>query len=144
MYPPFFWLARLVGNEGMKLFCGYDGDASFPHSLWVGPAIFCVNFKYIYILIFWYLKWSIIPQYLSMITHHFFVWNLYKSIYPTHSIAIQNKSDISSFKIILVKWRFSKGNTIISGKSRLVKCYLGGGFKYCLFSPLFGEMIQFD
>ena len=22
--------------------------------------------------------------------------------------------------------------------------YLGGGFKYCLFSSLFGEMIQFD
>ena len=24
------------------------------------------------------------------------------------------------------------------------QCLLGGGFKYCLFSPLPGEMIQFD
>ena len=28
---------------------------------------------------------------------------------------------------------------------KLVRCnYIGGGFKYFLFSPLFGEMIQFD
>ena len=52
------------------------------------------------------------------------------------------------------KWWFSKGNPLISGKSRLVKYYnlarivihrfLGGGFKHFLFSPLPGEMIQFD
>ena len=37
------------------------------------------------------------------------------------------------------------GNTIfISGKSRLVKYKLGGGFKYFLFSSLPGEMIHFD
>ena len=30
----------IVGNEGMKLYHGYDGDV-FPHSLRVGPASFC-------------------------------------------------------------------------------------------------------
>ena len=50
-----------------------------------------------------------------------------------------------TFKIILVKWRFSKGNPIISGKSRLVKYYLGGGCKgFFIFTPILGEMIHFD
>ena len=47
------------------------------------------------------------------------------------------------------KWWFSKGNPLISGKSRLVKYYnlarlLGGGFKYFLLSHLFGEDSHFD
>ena len=33
---------------------------------------------------------------------------------------------------------------LISGNSRLVKYYLGGGFKHFLFSPPFGEDSHFD
>ena len=37
------------------------------------------------------------------------------------------------------------GTSVISGKSRLVKYYLGGGVKYFLmFTPNFGEGSHFD
>ena len=42
------------------------------------------------------------------------------------------------------KVAFWKRNPLISGKSRLVKYYLGSGFKYVLCSTLPGEMIHFD
>ena len=41
------------------------------------------------------------------------------------------------------KWWFPLGREILSSTSSIVYL-LGGGFKYFLFSSLFGEMIQFD
>ena len=44
--------------------------------------------------------------------------------------------------MILAKWSFPWGNAITP--IEMAKHNLGGGFKYFLFSPLLGEMIQFD
>ena len=54
------------------------------------------------------------------------------------------KTNISPEKMMVGRWQFLLNWSLFSGHINFGYCFLGGGFKYFLFSSLFGEDFHFD